>query len=89
MSEPEKRETFFYNGKEYEVIFRSENNRTGKKHIAYTDPKASYRDHPRMCISSYTEGENGLILTEPDEAEKRSVIHDILDSILFDPDDFE
>ena len=89
MSEPEKRETFFYNGKDYEVIFRSENNRTGKKHIAYTDPKASYRDHPRMCIFSYTEGENGLILTEPDEEEKRSVINDILDRILFDPDDFE
>ena len=89
MSEPEKRETFFYNGKDYEVIFRSENNRTGKKHIAYTDPKSSYRDHPRMCIFSYTEGENGLILTEPDEEEKRSVINDILDSILFDPDDFE
>ena len=89
MGEIEKGETFFYNGKEYEVIFRSENNRTGKKHIAYTDPKASYRDHPRMCISSCTEGENGLILTEPDEEEKRSVINDILDSILFDPDDFE
>ena len=60
-----------------------------KKHIAYTDPKASYRDHPRMCISSCTEGENSLILTEPDEEEKRSLINDILDSILFDPDDFE
>lgn len=89
MSAIEKGETFFYKGKEYEVIFRSENNRTGQKHIAYADPKATYRDHPRMCISSYTEGENGLILTEPDEEEKRSVISDILDSILFDPDNFE
>ena len=60
-----------------------------KKHIAYTDPKASYRDHPRMCISSYTENENGLWLMEMSEEEKQAVINDILDSILFDPDDFE
>ncbi|MGM9568103.1 MAG: hypothetical protein ACI3W6_08005 [Clostridia bacterium] len=82
MIEDTAKTTFIKDEIECEILFTTENPETGKKYMAYTDHSTDSRGHIRMYLASYTESENGFVLSPMETEESQAVINNVLDCIL-------
>lgn len=81
MEKKEKR-MMSIDGKEYEILFTTEQKETGRKYVAYLDPDAEAKGRAPMVVSAYIQREDAWFRLPTSEAEIQFLLAEILDELF-------